>query len=359
MTKLTRNDSAKTALRAIVGGMTPASPESRVPCAEEIEKLHAQLQASLLTTPMWDWDEPERVQRFGSNSRISFKLELFQRGGSFKTRGAYTVLQAHLDQARRCGAVAVSAGNHALAVARAASQLGITAELYMLAHARPERIAACRAYGAQVHLIDDAATAFELARGCARHRGMVFVHPFDGLHTIRGTATLGREIMVQRPDLDLVVVAIGGGGLAAGVALAVKQLRPQCRVVGVEPFGADSMFRSRALGRPVALDEVDTIADSLAAPHAEAYSFGLCESHVDELVRVDDDDLRRAMAWLTEHAKIAVEPAGAATTAALLGPLAASARDRRVCAIICGANLDAPSFVDLLGRYGRPSRERA
>ena len=171
------------------------------------------------------------------------------------------------------------------------------------------------------------------------------MHPFEGPRTALGTATLGLEFMEQVPDLDAVVVPIGGGGLCAGVAAAVKLARPGCRVIGVEPEGADSMRRSFAAGSPQAIDAVRTIADSLGAPHAAPYSFALCRRYVDELVTVDDDALRRAMVLLFASAKLAVEPAGAATTAALCGPLRESLDGRRVGLVVCGANIDPATYA--------------
>jgi threonine dehydratase len=152
------------------------------------------------------------------------------------------------------------------------------------------------------------------------------------------------ELCSQVEDLDAVVVPIGGGGLCAGVATAVKLLRPRCRVFGVEPEGADSMRRSFAAGSPQAIEAVRTIADSLGAPHAAPYSSGLCRRFVDEIVIVDDDQLRGAMYRLFRSAKLAVEPAGAAATAGLLGPLRERLEGRRVALIVCGANIDATTY---------------
>jgi threonine dehydratase len=147
------------------------------------------------------------------------------------------------------------------------------------------------------------------------------------------------------PELEAVIVPIGGGGLCAGVASAVKLARPSCQVFGVEPEGADTMHRSFAAGSPQAIEKVRTIADSLGAPHAAPYSFALCKKYVDELVLVDDDALRRAMLLLFASAKLAVEPAGAAATAALCGPLAERVRGKRVAVIVCGANIDPGTFT--------------
>src|SRR5262249_55411931 len=149
----------------------------------------------------------------------------------------------------------------------------------------------------------------------------------------------------QVPNLDAVIIPIGGGGLCAGVATAVKKLQPKCEVFGVEPEGADTIHRSFATGKPEAIDAVRTIADSLGAPYAAAYDFSLCRRFVDRLVLVDDHALRRAMGLLFYEAKLAVEPAGAATTAALMGPLREHLRGKRVAPIVCGANIDVASFM--------------
>ena len=171
------------------------------------------------------------------------------------------------------------------------------------------------------------------------------MHPFEGPLTALGTATLGLELAEQMEDVEAVVVPIGGGGLCAGVAAAVKQARPGCRVFGVEPAGADTMRRSLDAGSPQAIDSVRTIADSLGAPHAAPYSFELVRRYVDDVVLVDDDALRDAMLLMFASAKLAVEPAGAAAAAALLGPLAEKLAGHRVGLVVCGANVDAVTFA--------------
>ena len=155
---------------------------------------------------------------------------------------------------------------------------------------------------------------------------------------------MGLEILSQLPDLDAVVVPIGGGGLCAGVAAAVKQAAPRVRVFGVEPVGADTMHRSFASGQPESIDKVRTIADSLGAPHAAPYSMGLCRRFVDDLVLIDDDMIRDAMRILFVHARLAVAPAGAAATAAVLGPLRDRLQGKRVVSIVCGSNMDPATF---------------
>jgi threonine dehydratase len=243
------------------------------------------------------------------------------------------------------GVTAVSAGNHAMAVAYAARVTGTTAKVVMPKTANPFRVRGCRELGAEVELVDDVHAAFARVKVIEETEGRTFVHPFEGPRTALGTATLGLELVGQVPGLDAVIVPIGGGGLCAGVAAAVKLARPACAVYGVEPEGADSMHRSFAAGSPQAIDAVRTIADSLGAPHAAPYSYALCRRYVGELVKVDDDALRRAMLLLFASAKLAVEPAGAAATAALLGPLRERLLGKRVAVIVCGANIDAAGFA--------------
>lgn len=176
------------------------------------------------------------------------------------------------------------------------------------------------------------------------------IHPFDGPRVSLGTATLGLEFAEQVPGLDAVIVPVGGGGLASGVAAAIKQTHPDCAVYGVEPTGADSMSRSFAAGAPQPAGPITTIADSLAPPFSLPHSFGLCRQLLDDLVLVDDDALCVALYHLFRGAKLAVEPAGAAATAALLGPLRERLRGGRVGLIVCGANIDHASFAAYLAR---------
>jgi len=252
-------------------------------------------------------------------------------------------------EALRRGVTAVSAGNHAMAVAYAARVLATTAKVVMPKTANPFRVEGSRAYGAEVELVDNVHRAFERVKEIEAQEGRTFVHPFEGEKTALGTATLGLEFLEQAGELDSIIIPIGGGGLCAGVASAVKQLSPRTKVYGVEPTGADSMDRSFKAGSPQAIPEVKTIADSLGAPHAAPYSFALCRRFVDEIVLVDDDLLRRAMRLLFLSAKLAVEPAGAAATAALIGPLRNVLEGQRVGLIVCGANIDLQTFSRHVG----------
>jgi threonine dehydratase len=273
---------------------------------QDIENARASLGERVLTTPVQEWESPARAELVGPRTRVFLKLELLQRTGSFKARGALlNMLSLSPDQLAR-GVTAISAGNHAVAVAYAAQALKTSAHLVIIRTANPFRVELCRRYGAEVELADSAHAGFE---------------------------RVGQ------------VVPIGGGGLCAGVASVVKVLQPRCRVYGVEPTGADSMHRSFAAGEPRAIERVATIADSLGAPYAMPISFELCRRNVDALALVTDEQLRDAMRLMQRDCKLAVEPAGAAAMAALLGPLRAELMDRRVALIVSGSNIDSATYA--------------
>ena len=257
----------------------------------------------------------------------------------------------------------MSAGNHAHGGGYAAAVLGTTAKVVMPRSANPFQVEGCRELGAAVELVADVHQAFTRVREIEAAESRTFVH-LSRARDGTGHRDAGLELVEQAEGLDAVIVPIGGGGLCAGVASAVKLASPRTLVFGVEPEGADSMHRSFAAGSPQAIDAVRTIADSLGAPHAAPYSFDLCRRYVDDLVRVSDDELRRAMYLLFASAKLAVEPAGAAATAALCGPLVERLRGKRVGVVVCGANIDHVTFAAqvaagasiVTGRLNAPSR---
>ena len=319
------------------------------PTPGEIAAAADALEGMVVETPVLELP----ASRLGlASGELALKLELFQHTGSFKPRGALSVMLglSPADLAR--GVTAVSAGNHAIATAFAARRLGTTAKVVMMQGASPARIDKCRRHGAEIVLAPDVHAAFAEVERIVREEGRAMVHPFEGPRTALGTATLGAEWLRQAGRLDAVIVPIGGGGLLAGIASAVKQLQPDCQVFGVEPEGADSMHRSFAAGSPQKIERVATIADSLGAPFALPYSFALCRAHTDDLVKITDRQMVEAMILLHDELKLACEPAGAAATAALLGPLRQRLEGRRVGVIVCGSNIDLPRFAELVGSVG-------
>jgi len=317
---------------------------SQTPTIDDIQALRKTLGAAIYCTPIVQCAELEEI--IGGNTQIFAKLEFLQRTGTFKARGALAVVSGLSEAQKKRGITAVSAGNHAIAAAYAAQIAGTSAKVVMIGSANPLRIAACKAMGAEVVMADSAHDAFRAAEEIQSEEGRFFVHPFEGPGVATGTGMVGLEIHEQCAEFDAVVVAVGGGGLIGGISNALKQLRPTCEVIGVEPEGADSMHRSIAAGTPQSIESVDTIADSLGAPFALPFSFELCRQNVDRLCTVSDDQIRRAMGFLFESMKMAVEPACAATTAAVLGPLREELRGKKVVLVFCGSNIDWPTFAE-------------
>jgi threonine dehydratase len=320
------------------------------PSLEDIRATQRLLAPHLVRTPMLQWRSPTVERTLGAGTQTFLKLELFQATGTFKARGALTWALSLTEAEKARGITAVSAGNHAIAAAFAAKAIGVPAKIVILKTANPLRLAMARDLGAEIIMAENGQEAFAIVDKLVKKEGRTLIHPFEGRNVARGTGTLGAEIADDVPDLDAVVVAIGGGGLGSGLARGVKLIQPRCKVYGVEPTGAPNMTRSFAEGSPVKLDRIDTIADSLAPPMSLPYSYGLAKAHIDEIHQVDDDAMCAALALLQAEAKLAVEPGAAAATAALLGPLKDKLAGKRVCLVICGANIDAETYGRLLER---------
>ncbi|MGI9333740.1 MAG: threonine ammonia-lyase [Gammaproteobacteria bacterium] len=315
------------------------------PTVAAIRETRQLIDPYVLRTPVWRWEDRAIQEIVGQETELFLKLELFQHTGTFKPRGALSNLLSlgASDLAR--GVTAISAGNHAIAVSYAAWIVGTSAKVVMMENANPARVALCREYGAEVVLMPDVHRGFAKVKEIEAEEGRCFVHPFEGPRTVLGTATVGLELAEQVPGLDAVIVPVGGGGLCAGVSAAIKRLQPRCQVYGVEPQGADTMHRSFVSGQVESIDEVNTIADSLGAPYTAPYSLAVCRQNVDALVMIDDEQMRASMGLLFRSMKLACEPAGAASTAALCGPLLESLRGERVGLIVCGSNIDLETFA--------------
>lgn len=278
---------------------------------------------------------------------LRLKLENLQVSGSFKGRGAFNnLLQADAGQRER-GVIVASGGNHGLAIAYAATRLGIPSTVYLPETASPDRADRIAACGATVLRYGDnpsATLAYAAERAAAE--GRLNIHPFDATGTIHGTGTLGVELLDDVPDLDCVLIAIGGGGLISGMAAAIKQIRPRVRIIGVEPVGAAKMARSLEAGHVVELEEVRTIADTLAPRSVSERTLALCRQYVDEVVLVDDAAMLRAMRWLWRECNQLVEPAGAAVIAAILTGAVTIDQHQAPVALICGGNAAAGPVFD-------------
>jgi len=326
--------------------------EFEFPTLDAIRANRQRLGDRVITTPIRLLQDRALDVAVGTGTRVWLKEELFQRTGSFKPRGALSVMLDLDAAALGRGVTGVSAGNHAISLAYCAQVLGTTAKVVMPRNANAFRVQLCRELGAEVELVDNVHQAFARVKEIEAQEGRVFVHPYEGPKTALGTAGVGLEFMDQiaaaGASLDAVIVATGGGGLSAGVACAVKQMSPTTAVYVVEPEGADTMSRSFKAGSPQAIDAVHTIADSLGAPRCEPYSFALNRRYVDEVVLVSDEQIRDAMRLTFRVAKLVVEPAGAAGLAALMFPLRQRLDGRSVGLIVCGANTDPKTYCEQL-----------
>jgi threonine dehydratase len=272
---------------------------------------------------------------------VRLKAEMLQRTGSYKIRGPLNKFaQLSADEKAR-GVICSSAGNHAQGVAQAAAIHGIKAVVVMAENATPSKIEATRGYGAEVVLhgrIWDEAN--EKAKALVRERGYTYIHPFDDEQLIAGQGTLGLEIVRDWPEVDAVIVPIGGGGLISGVTLAVKASRPAARVVGVESSGAPAMKQSVESGRLITLDRVDCIIDGLKVKRVGELTFEIVSKHVDELVALPDEQIFDALVWIMSHCKLVVEGAAAAPVAALLAGLVKLPPGSKVACVLSGGNVD-------------------
>lgn len=276
--------------------------------------------------------------------RLDLKAEVFQRTGSFKARGALNKVLSLSEADRARGVITVSAGNAGAAVAFAAASVGVPGTVVMPATAVPSKVAACRAYGADVVLTDGDLVECYLAT--MAETGRVAVHPFDDPAVVAGAGTVGLEIVEEVPDAELVLVPVGGGGLISGVAAAFAALAPGVRVIGVEPENADVMTRSLQAGHPLRLPTARSVADGLAAPMSGAVTVAHVQAFVDRVVRVSDEDILRALALAIQHTKLVLEPAAAAPLAALMTGALDLAAGTRVVSVASGGNVD----LSLLGR---------
>lgn len=288
------------------------------------------------------------AERVGGD--VHLKCENLQRTGSFKLRGAYVRIAGLTAEERARGVVAASAGNHAQGVALAATLVGTQAMVFMPEGAPLPKVAATRSYGAQVqftgHTVDDCLVA---ARQYASETGAVLIHPFDHPDVVAGQGTVGLEILEQCPEVKTVVVAVGGGGLVSGIAVAIKALRPDVRVVGVQAAAFAAYPPSLAAGHPVAAPPRTTIADGIAVGRPGDLTYGLVERYVDEIVTVSEEALSEALLLCLERGKMVVEPAGAAAVAAVMDNPGAFTPP--VVGVLSGGNIDPVVLLQVI-RHG-------
>ena len=279
--------------------------------------------------------------------RLYLKLEMFQKTGSFKPRGVLNKMASLGDDEKRRGVVSLSAGNHAQALAYAATMADVPSVIVMPAGAVKAKVEATRGYGGEVVLTDG--DLLETALEIQRERELTLVHPFDDLNTIAGTGTLGLELLEDAPRVDVVICGIGGGGLISGVAAALKLTNPDIKLIGVEPEGAPGMTLALRKGEPVHMAAMNTIADGLAAPFVGHHNLDHVRAFVDDVVTVEDGEIIEAMRLLLERVKVIAEPAGAASYAALLASRVNLDKDINALCVLSGGNIDSGRLAELLG----------
>jgi threonine dehydratase len=283
--------------------------------------------------------------RIGAEAHL--KLENLQRTGSFKVRGAVYAMSRLSGQARAAGVVTMSAGNAAQAIAYAGRAQGVRVTVVMPETAPKTKIAATRGYGGEIRFAPEMTQLLPMVQEL-QATGLHFLHPFDDDDVIAGHASLGLEIVEDLPEVDLVVVPVGGGGLISGVALALKALRPRVRIVGVEPEGAPGVRMALDAGHSVRLESVQTVADGLAAPFAGDRTLEIIKQDVDDVVVISDDAILDGLRFLVARARIVAEPAGAAAVGALLCGAVRARAGERVVAIVSGGNVDPDRLAGFL-----------
>jgi threonine dehydratase len=289
-------------------------------------------------TPMMD------VMLSGIATPVALKLELFQHTGSFKARGAFsTVIGRDVPKA---GLAAASGGNHGAAAAYAAHVAGVPAHIFVPAIASPAKVARIKSYGAIIE--QDGPTYYEALQNCNRfiaETGALSVHAYDAVPTLLGQGTLGREIQDQLPEIDTLLVAVGGGGLIGGIA---AWFRGGVRIIGVEPETCNTLHASLAAKERVRVTPSGVAVDSLGASFPGELMFPLAQDFIERVALVDDGEIRMAQRWLWDHARIITEPGGATAFAALLSGAYRPQKDERVCAILCGSNTDPETFAKVM-----------
>jgi threonine dehydratase len=308
-----------------------------MPTLDDIRQAARELEGRIHRTPMLT--SSALNERFGAE--LVLKAELFQKTGSFKVRGLLTKLLRLGAAERERGVITVSAGNAAGALAWAARDAGVPATVVMAKTAVPAKIDAARGYGATVELVDgDLMAQYERIKD---ERQLTGVHPFDDEDVITGHGSLGLELLQDRPDLGTVLVPVGGGGLISGVATALKLVKPEIRVIGIEPQQADAVSRSLEAGEPQKLPTARSIADGLAAPVCGTRNFPLIQQYVDQVVRVSEEALLEATRLVMSRTKLALEPAAAAPFAALLE--GSIQLDEVTATVVSGGNLDVSKLM--------------
>jgi len=311
---------------------------------KNIENIYQNLLPYVIQTPfIQGWSLINEIL----NTNVIFKCEFLQNSGTFKVRGAINNVLNLTDIQKKSGVTAVSAGNHAIATSYVADKFSLKNKIFMYESAYQYRIDKCNELNANLHFTDPH-SAFKDVTIASEDEGYYFIHPFDGEYTLQGTASLGLELCNQIENIDNIIISVGGGGLISGVGSSIKQIYPKCKVIGVEPDGAQGLSQSLIQKKPLNTVSINTIADSLSAPLHMPYSFSVCESVIDRMVTVSDYEMKKSMKFMFENYKMLLEPACVAGIAALLGPLRNQLSNQNTVILLCGSNIDAQSWNNIV-----------
>lgn len=294
-------------------------------------------------TPLLSFESVNKIV----GAEVYFKAEIFQKTGSFKIRGVLNKLNSLSRRQKKCGVVAMSVGDHAISLAFAASILHIPCVIVMPKNVVRSKVEAAKKLGAKIIFKRD-----NLWAECLKMQqcdGLIAIHPFDDLYIIAGHGTIGLEILEDLPDVDVILVPIGGGGLISGVAAAVKLKKPKVKIIGVEPIGAPTMFLSLRAGGIIRLEKRNTIADGLSSPFVGKYTIALTKKYVDKIVLVSDEEIIKSMKTILRCCKILVEPSAAAAFAAILFRKLKIKAGAKIVCLLTGMNMGMEELLKLLG----------
>ena len=312
-----------------------------------IEQVYKNIKSFINLTPLI---KANKIIDQNFKTNIFLKFECFQKSGSFKARGAINNILSSDKKDLQNGITAVSAGNHAIAASYVSNIFKLRNKIFLYESANPYRVNVCKNYGANI-LFTNANNAFDEVRNAERD-GYKFIHPFDGLHTLQGSATLGLEIANQIKNLntkvDNVLISVGGGGLISGIGSALKQVFPNVNIFGVEPVGAKGMTDSLKENSPLNKVEIDSIADSLCAPLHMPYSFDVAKKVIDQMINISDQDMIDSMLFAFKNLKLFLEPACVAGFAALKKMNSSKLKNKNTLIILCGSNIDFKSWNQII-----------